>query len=253
MTVPSDLMADDALPEPTPVQVPVPAAVVAAPAKKRHHWIVRLAHWLNAIALTGMIASGLQIYGAFAHFGWKDRLLPVPNPFDSSRYEGFPEAVRLGGWLAGGLDWHFALAWPFVITGLVYAAFLVVSGEWRKLIFTPQDIRPATAMAAYYLRLRKTPPEQGKHNALQKSAYSFIIALGAIATLTGFAIYKPVQLSFLTALFGGFELTRYWHFVSVWLFVGFTIVHVMMVLLADPASLRAIITGTYRGKYGSHD
>ena len=246
MTVPSDLTAGVAMPESPPVQAARPTGV------KRHHWVVRVAHWLNAIALTGMIASGLQIYGAFAHFGWKDRLLPVPNPFDSGKYAGFPEAVRLGGWLAGGLDWHFALAWPFVITGLIYGAFLVASGEWRALLFTPRDVTPALQMAAYYLRLRKEPPAQGKHNALQKSAYSFIIALGAIATFTGFAIYRPVQLSWLTALFGGYEITRYWHFVSVWLFVGFTIVHVGMVLFSDPASLRAIITGTYRGKHTSH-
>ena len=81
-------------------------------------------------------------------------------------------------------------------------------------------------MQLYYLRLRKEHPPQGKHNALQKGAYTFIVVLGVLSVLTGFAIYKPVQLSWLTALFGGYELARYWHFWSVWLFVGFTLVHV---------------------------
>ena len=36
---------------------------------RRHHGVVRLAHWLNAVTLAGMIASGLQIYLAFPHFG----------------------------------------------------------------------------------------------------------------------------------------------------------------------------------------
>lgn len=219
---------------------------------RRHHGLVRLAHWLNAIVLTGMIASGLQIYGAFAHFGRKDRVLALPNPFDSSRHAGFPEAVRLGGWLAGGLNWHFALAWPFVLTGLVYLAFLAASGEWRALLFRPSDVVPALQMQAYYLRLRKTAPPQGKHNPLQKGAYTFIVALGAISALSGFAIYKPVQLHWLVALFGGFELARYWHFVAVWLFLAFTLVHVFMVLVADPASLRAMITGWYRGSHPNH-
>jgi thiosulfate reductase cytochrome b subunit len=108
-------------------------------------------------------------------------------------------------------------------------------------------------MQLYYLRLRKEHPPQGKHNALQKAAYTFIVALGALATLTGFAIYKPVQLAWLTTLFGGYELTRYWHFLAVWLFVGFTLLHVALVFLVDPASLRGMISGWYRGRFPSHD
>ncbi len=221
---------------------------------KRHHGVVRVAHWLNAVVLAGMIASGLQIYAAFPHFGMKGRVYPVPNPFDANSFSGgFPEWSRLGGWLAGGLNWHFALAWPFVITGLVYLGFLIASGEWRSLLFRPRDIRPALQMQLYYLRLQRDHPAQGKHNALQKAAYTFIVLLGAASALTGFAIYKPVQLAWLTTLFGGYELTRYWHFITVWLFIGFTVVHVALVLLVDPSSLRAIVTGWYRGRFPSHD
>jgi thiosulfate reductase cytochrome b subunit len=220
------------------------------PPVKRHHGLVRLAHWLNAIFLVGMIASGLQIYAAFPHFGPRGAPYPVPNPWAG---ESFPEWARLGGWLAGGLNWHFALAWPFVITGGVYLGFLAFSGEWRPLLFRLRDVRPAIDMQLYYLRLRREHPPQGKHNALQKAAYTGIVVLGAISVLSGFAIYKPVQLSWLTALFGGYELARYWHFVTVWVFVGFTLMHVALVLLVDPASLRAMITGWYRGRFPSHD
>jgi thiosulfate reductase cytochrome b subunit len=220
----------------------------ARPFVKRHHGLVRLAHWVNAIVLLGMIASGLQIYAAFSHFG--PRGAPYPNPFDG---KPLPEWSRLGGWLAGGLNWHFALAWPFVVTGLLYLCFLALSGEWRALVFRPRDIVPAIQMQLYYLRLRKDHPHQGKHNALQKGAYTFIVILGALSALTGFAIYKPVQLSWLTSLFGGYELARYWHFVSVWVFIGFTLLHVALVFLVDPSSLRAMLTGWYRGRFPSHD
>ncbi|MBA3894479.1 MAG: cytochrome b/b6 domain-containing protein [Gemmatimonadales bacterium] len=220
------------------------------PPVKRYHGFVRLTHWLTAILLPGLIASGLQIYGAFPQFGPRSDPYPLPNPWAG---ESFPEWARLGGWLAGGLNWHFALAWPFVITGLVYLGFLAVTGEWRSLLFRPRDLRPALDMQLYYLRLRREHPPQGKHNALQKGAYTAIVVLGALSVATGFAIYKPVQLSWLTALFGGFELARYWHFVTVWIFVGFTVLHVALVLLVDPASLRAMITGWYRGRFPSHD
>jgi thiosulfate reductase cytochrome b subunit len=224
--------------------------VTDRPPVKRHHGLVRLAHWLNAIVLVGMIASGLQIYAAFPHFGPRGAPYPVPNPWAG---ESFPEWARLGGWLAGGLNWHFALAWPFVITGIVYLGFLAFSGEWRPLLFRPRDVRPAVDMQLYYLRLRREHPPQGKHNPLQKAAYTGIVVLGAISVLSGFAIYKPVQLPWLTTLFGGYELARYWHFVTVWVFVGFTLLHVALVFLVDPASLRAMITGWYRGRFPSHD
>ena len=217
---------------------------------KRHHGLVRLAHWLNALLLVGMIGSGLQIYAAFPHFGPRGAPYPVFNPWAG---ESLPHWSRLGGWLAGALNWHFSLAWPFVITGLVYLGFLAFSGEWRSLLFRPRDVRPAVEMQLYYLRLRREHPPQGKHNALQKAAYTGIVLLGAVATLSGFAIYKPVQLSWLTTLFGGYELARYWHFVTVWVFVAFTVVHVVLVLAVDPASLRAMVTGWYRGRFPSHD
>lgn len=222
----------------------------ARPLVKRYHGLVRLTHWANAVFLVGMIGSGLQIYMAYRHFGLRGEPLGLPNPLDG---QSIPEWGRLGGWLAGGLNWHFALAWPFVITGLIYLGFLAFSGEWRSLLFRPRDIGPAIQMQLYYLRLRGEHPRQGKHNALQKGAYTFIVALGAVATLSGFAIYKPIQLGWLTALFGGFELARYWHFLAVWLFLGFTLLHVALVFLVDPGSLRGMLTGWYRGRFPSHD
>ena len=226
-----------------------PAAVTAArPFVKRHHWIVRLTHWLNTILLIGMITSGLQIYGAFPRFGLRGTSFPLPNPFAG---HGFPLWSRLGGWLAGGLSWHFFLMWPLVLNGLLYLTYLLVSGELKIMAVRPRDVPRALQMQLYYLRLRKDHPPQGKHNALQKAAYSFIVVLGILAVLSGLAIWKPVQLAFLTMLFGGYEWARYWHFVSVWLFTVFIIVHVALVFLVDPASLRAMITGWYRGRFPS--
>lgn len=242
------------LPVEAPPAVPPPATPPQRPLVKRHHWLVRLTHWANAILLVGMIASGLQIYNAYQRFGPRDTPYAVLNPVEV--FQGTPAApewARLGGWLAGGLNWHFALAWPFVLTGLAYLLYLLVTGEWRSLLFRPRDVKPAVRMQLYYLRLRKEHPAQGKHNALQKLAYTSIFVLGVLAVLTGFAIYKPVQLAWLVALFGGYELTRYWHFLTVWIFVAFTLLHVLLVFLVDPASLRAMITGWYRGRFPSHE
>lgn len=217
--------------------------------QKRHHWMVRATHWAAFVLLAGMVTSGLQIYGAYTRFGQRG------GPYWPNLFEGqvFPEWVRLGGWLAGGINWHFMLMWPLILAGLLYLGYLAFSGEWRKLIFRPRDVRPAIQMAKYYLRLRKEHPPQGKHNALQKLAYTSVVLLGVLSVFTGFAIYKPVQLAWLTAAFGGFQAARYWHFWAVWLFVAFLVAHVVAVFVADPASLRSMITGEYRGRHVDED
>ena len=131
--------------------------------------------------------------------------------------------------------------------------YLFASGEWKSLLFRPRDLRRAVQMQLYYLRLRKDHPPQGKHNALQKAAYSAILLLGVVAVLSGLAVYKPVQLHWLVAAMGGFQAARWWHFWTVWLFVGFTLTHVALVFLADPASLPAMLTGRYRGRYANDE
>jgi uncharacterized peroxidase-related enzyme len=234
---------------------PRPSGALARPRPPRrlvhrHHWIVRLTHWVNTVLLVGMIGSGLQIYNAYERFGIRGTRLPAPNPFDM---HPFPHWARLGGWLAGGLNWHFFLMWPLVLNALLYLGYLIVTREWRSLVFRPRDVVPAIQMQLYYLRLRKEHPPQGKHNALQKAAYCLIFLLGVASVLTGLSLWKPVQLAWLTGLFGGYEWARYWHFVAVWLFVAFTLVHVTLVFTVDPASLRGMITGWYRGRFPSHD
>jgi len=233
-----------------PAQTPPPAPAAPPPAARRHHWIIRLTHWLAVILIGGMVTSGLQIYRAYARFGERGGPYYQPNPFHDSV---FPRWARLGGWLGGALNWHFALMWGLGAVGLVYVLHLASSGSWRGLLFRPRDLPGAVEMARYYLRLRRDHPPQGKHNPLQKLAYTSIVGVGALAVLTGCAIYKPVQLAWLTGLFGGFQAARYWHFWTVWVFVGFLVVHVILVFVVDPASLRAMITGWYRGRFPSHD
>jgi thiosulfate reductase cytochrome b subunit len=93
------------------------------------------------------------------------------------------------------------------------------------------------------LHLKKTPPPQGKYNAAQQITYTAIIVMGFGSILTGLAIYKPVQLSWLAALFGGYAAARFVHF---WLTVGyllFFVVHVGQVILAGWNNFRSMVIG----------
>jgi thiosulfate reductase cytochrome b subunit len=80
------------------------------------------------------------------------------------------------------------------------------------------------------------------YNAVQKLAYLGVILAGIVIVLSGLAIWKPVQLQELTAVFGGYDTARYVHFFAMAAIVGFLVVHVVMSLLV-PKSLRAMITG----------
>jgi Ni/Fe-hydrogenase b-type cytochrome subunit len=210
-------------------------------ARKRHHWIVRVTHWVNAVALTLMVASGLRIFNAYPAFARKG------ESFCCWPWEGTPAPawMTFGGWLAGARNWHFAMMWVLAVNGAVYLAFVWLHGEWRDLAPRRGDVRDGWEMIKFYLFVRKTHPRQGKHNALQKGVYFALPWLGVLAVLTGLAIWKPVQLAPLTSLFGGYVWARYWHFVVMLLLVLLGTGHVFMVFAVDPQSLKSMVTGDY--------
>jgi thiosulfate reductase cytochrome b subunit len=94
--------------------------------------------------------------------------------------------------------------------------------------------------AALTFKLANDDPS--KYNYVQKLLYAGIIAVGIMIVLSGLSIWKPVQLQWLTALFGGYDTARYVHFICMSLIVAFLIVHVLLALLV-PKSLRAMIIG----------
>jgi thiosulfate reductase cytochrome b subunit len=213
----------------------------AGPAGVRHHWLVRLTHWVNVLALTIMIGSGLRIFNAYPRFARRG------EDFCCYPFEGtaIPAWLTFGGWLGGARNWHFAMMWLLFANGLVYVAFIYLHGEWRDLVPRRGDPRDAWEMIKFYLFARRDHPVHGKHNALQKGTYFMMPWLGLAAVLSGLAIWKPVQLAGLTAIFGGYVWARYWHFVVMVLLVLLAIVHVVMVFAVDPYSLRSMVTGGY--------
>ena len=98
-------------------------------------------------------------------------------------------------------------------------------------------------MVKYYLFVRKNHPVQGKHNALQKATYFALPWIAAAAVISGVAIWKPVTLSPLTNLIGGYQWARYWHFIAMTALVVLSVAHVFMVFAVDPYALRAMTTG----------
>jgi len=188
-----------------------------------HPLYVRVTHWINALAMLVMIGSGWQIYNASPLFGFT-----------------FP-SNSLGGWLAGGLLWHFAAMWLLIVNGLIYVVLGLATGRFRRKLL---PIRPrevvGDAKAALTGKLRYD--DLSRYNAVQKLVYVGILLTGAVIVLSGLAIWKPVQFRPLADLFGGFDAARYVHFFAMAAILVFLVVHVVMAMLV-PKSLRAMITG----------
>jgi len=195
-----------------------------APAKVIQPAWVRAMHWTNAVAMILMIMSGWQIYNASPLFGFT-----------------FPRTITLGGWLAGALAWHFAAMWLLMVNGLIYLIMGFATGRFRRklLPISPGGVISDVKAA---LSFRLAHDDLSRYNYVQKLLYAGIIAVGVVIVLSGLSIWKPVQLQWLTALFGGYDVARYVHFICMSLIVAFLIVHVVLAILV-PKSLRAMIIG----------
>ena len=67
------------------------------------------------------------------------------------------------------------------------------------------------------------------YNAVQKLLYLGVLFAGRGGGISGLAIWKPVQLWFLSDLFGGYFASRYVHFFAMAAIAGFLVVHLLLV------------------------
>ncbi|RTL54054.1 MAG: cytochrome b/b6 domain-containing protein [Bradyrhizobiaceae bacterium] len=186
---------------------------------------VRIVHWINAVAMILMIMSGWQIYNA--------------SPLFANLH--FSHSITLGGWLGGALLWHFAAMWLLMVNGLVYLTVGLATGRFRRKLL-PISAGGVIGDVKAALTGHLSHADLTTYNQVQKLLYAGIIIVGIVVVLSGLAIWKPVQLQYLTALFGGYAVARYIHFACMAAIVGFLVVHVALAVLV-PKSLRAMIIG----------
>ena len=194
-----------------------------------HPLIVRVCHWLNVLAVLMMITSGWAIYNASPLFDWS-----------------FPDGITLGGWLAGGLQWHFAAMWLFAINGLVYLIYGIASGHFRRKLL---PISPAAILhdVGQALRGKLEHENLAVYNAAQRAAYLALIFLLVLMIATGLVMWKPVQFYWYGQYIGDYEGARLLHFFSMAAIAFIVFVHVVMVVLV-PRTFPTMFTG--RIKHG---
>jgi len=219
------------------VYTPMPAAEPAARSIQLHPLSRRLMHWINAAAILVMIGSGWRIYDYY--------------PALSLKF-GFPYYLTLGGdltvteaisnddGLVNALLWHFAAMWVLVINLLVYLVVGIVSGHFRR-DFLP--VSPRAVMHDLFAALRfRLDHRLGEYNAVQKVFYWGVLAAILVTILSGLSIWKPVQLQWLTWLFGGYEFARVVHFFGMAAIVAFLVVHIALTILV-PQTFVAMVLG----------
>lgn len=206
---------------------------------QKHSLATRWLHWINFPLLTIMIWSGVLIYWGndVYRLGWGDKTLLKFFP------DSFNKALNIPFRLAEGMNLHFFFMWLFTINGIVYFFYLLFSKEYKLIFPHKKALKEAWQVLLHTLRIRKGMPPQKKYNAAQRIAYTGIIFLGFGITITGLAIYKPVQLYWLCYILGGYEWARILHFVITLLFVLFFVVHILQVMLAGFNNFRAMLTG----------
>lgn len=194
-------------------------------ARQLHPVAIRIMHWINAVVMIILITSGWGIYD------------------DSVIVKGlhFSSTFRLGGWAPESLQWHFAAMWFLMLNGLAYLIYGFASGRFRKMLL-PIRIHDIIHTVRETLRFKFAHDDLTTYNAVQKMLYIVAILAGVAQVVTGLAIWKPVQLSWLIALLGGFQSARILHFAGMAIIVGFLLVHVALALLV-PQTIWAMLTG----------
>ncbi|MGE5089136.1 MAG: cytochrome b/b6 domain-containing protein [Candidatus Levyibacteriota bacterium] len=182
---------------------------------RRHALPVRVMHWINVVALTLMLGSGLCIFNAHPALYWGQSsysgrpawleigatedpqghvsgytrvfghafdttgVLGVSSDDGQMYVQGFPSWLTLPShpWLAMARAWHFFFAWILLINGLAYVAWTIASRHFaRDLLPTRSDLRGVGASIVDHLRLRHPAGEAAKrYNVLQKFAYLTVI------------------------------------------------------------------------------
>ena len=259
----------------------------------RHPLPVRIMHWSNVVLLAILLMSGLNIFNAHPALYWgKSSYSGVPpvlemrgkendegeisgvtrifgHEFNTTGFlgasrdsagelteRGFPSWLTIPDdqWLAMARRWHFFFAWLFVVNGIAFVTYSIVSRHLqRDLLPTRQDWRSIGRSIIDHLRFRHPTGEAAKHyNVLQKCAYLVVIFfLLPLMILMGLGMSPAMDALYpgWVDIFFGRQSVRTIHFIVAWALVLFVIIHVFEVIVTGFwNNLRSMITGYYRVK-----
>jgi len=205
----------------------------------RWNWSYRIDHWVRVAAIAVLTVTGLYIHRP-------------PTRFPGYETGQWPELMS---WMHFA---HFVAGYVFAL-GLVtrvYRAFnSQFDADWRDFV-SWRTIRDVPECALYFLFLRKTHKRYRRYDPLQALSYLFMAVVAVVQMLTGFALYhehgsvfglSADSFRWVRRLLGGDTNTRLVHYLGMWVFLVFAMVHVymaaMVALTHRDNSFRSIFTG----------
>ncbi len=256
---------------------------------RRHALVTRITHWINVLAISLLLMSGLQIFNAHPALYWGhastfrqpwmsiimverggeprgqtaigDLRLDTTGVLGWSGEGARGEKRAFPAWatipsfksLADGRRWHFFFAWLFAINGLVYLAWALIGGHFKRdLAPTRAQLSPRHILheIGTHAQLKFPKGEAARsYNVLQKGTYLAVVLLLLPAmVLTGLCMSPSVNATvpWLIDVFGGRQSARTIHFISASLIVLFVLVHLVMVVASGAwNNIRSMITGRY--------
>lgn len=186
---------------------------------------VRVYHWLNALSILVLIATGLLI--------------------------GNPPVILTGGeaygnyWFGTVRFLHFAAAYVFFFNFIFRLYWGFVGNryaDWKNFIpHSKAFLREMWQVIRIDILLAKDKEHMAVgHNPLAGFIYFLTFLAFLLQVFTGFGLYAAMSDSFIAGLFawvpaffGGDFALRQWHHVATWFFILFTIVHVYLVFYHD--------------------
>jgi len=220
----------------------------------RHRLATRVWHWINAVALFVLVGSGLGISNAHPRLYW--------GVYGANWDPAWLELPHFPGWLtipgsynlAMSRRWHLFFALVLAFALLAYMIASLVNRHFRRdLALRRGELSPAHLAEdvrdhlAFRFHDRDDP---GRYNTLQKLSYVLVVfVLLPLVIATGLALSPGMNAAWpwLLDLFGGRQSARSIHFLTMAALVGFTVVHLALVILAGTRNeVRSMLTGRWR-------
>ena len=226
-------------------------------------WIV-IGHFANILFMLFLVRSGLEILSSFPKFYLSDDCPPgkewlrltrraysadAAHPWSAfDEEEAWNPVIALPGRknLGLGRHWHFMTLQFWVANGAAYIAMLFATGWWHTMVPTSWEVFPnAVRAVGYYFMFHLPPKIPGlPFNAVQLLSYFFVVFLLApFQVLTGAAMSPSILARFpwYTRLFGGRQRARSLHFLGMLAFIGFIVIHTIMVIINNLPNLWTVM------------
>jgi formate dehydrogenase subunit gamma len=199
-----------------------PTTAIPEDEVQRYNFAERAYHWINAIAYTYLMLTGLAIFTPLAY--WLAYVL------------GGPATIRY---------WH-----PWI--GLIYLATIFwMHRMWKRdMQKIPQDEQWSKNIRAYAENRDELMPPQGRFNAGQKQFWWVMLYCTFILLITGIIMWIPEKMP--RELHWVLPITVFIHSATALITIAAFIIHVYMSVWVTPGSVKAMVEGHVSTNWARH-